>query len=139
MQKKLPESVKDIYLPKALGMVLPVLVDRSRKAVYTFAEYAGAENDFHMRTFTVTGPELIQHNDKWVKAVKITDQPSTGAEPIVLWVDVKGNVLRSRSPDGLISESVTPEAVRRTYPRAKSIIARMNLAEKNIRKRPKTK
>ncbi len=139
MQKKLPESVKDIYLPKALGMVLPVLVDRSRKAVYTFAEYAGAENDFHMRTFTVAGPELIQHNGKWVEAVKITDQPSTGAEPIVLWVDVKGNVLRSRSPDGLISESVTPEAVRRTYPRAKSIIARMNFAEKNIRKRPKSK
>ena len=139
VQKKLPESVKDIYLPKALGMVLPALVDRGAKASYTFAEYAGAENDFHMRTFTVAGPERIQSNGRWVKAVKMTDQPSIGAEPIVFWVDEKGNVLRSRTPDGLLSESATPEAVLRTFPKARSIVAEMNRSARSSRKGPQTK
>ncbi|HDY65908.1 MAG TPA: hypothetical protein ENH84_06725 [Phycisphaerae bacterium] len=138
-QKKLPESVKDIYLPKALGMVLPALVDQGEKATYTFAEYAGAENDFHMRTLTVVGPERIKSNGRWVKAVKMTDQPSIGADPIVFWVDEKGNVLRSQTPDGLRSESATPEAVLRTYPKAKLIVVEMNRSARSARKGPENK
>ncbi|MCD4823125.1 MAG: hypothetical protein K8S55_00830 [Phycisphaerae bacterium] len=127
--KRMPKNVKNIYLPKLAGMLLPRLIDRSKKAAYIFAAYSGAINDFNMRTVKILGPENIQHNDLIVKATKATDQPFVGAETTTLWLDADGNPLWAKSPDGTITEATSRKKILQQFPKAEIIIRKMNQAE----------
>lgn len=124
--KTMPEAVIGMYLPRLVGALLPSLLDRTKPAAYTFAEYDRRVNDFQMRTVAVVGPDRVEQKGKLVPAVKITDQPTADAEPVTFWVDAAGRVLQSRSPDGWVSSSASEEEVLSVYPNARSIITQMN-------------
>lgn len=128
--KELPEKVKNILLPKAIGMLLPKLLDLKLSAAYTFAEYDSMENIFQMRTFKILGPEEVNIGGKVLQAIKATDQPAVNAEPITLWLDEKGNVLRLDTPDGINITAAMRKQVLRIYPKAESIIRQINKASK---------
>lgn len=129
VQKQLPEPVKDIYLPKVLGMILPKLIDRTQVGSYTFAEYNRASNDFDMRTFAVLGPAVLDHQGRNVRTVKCADQPTDNAEPLVLYVDADGQVLRSQTPDGITSSATKEDEVLLNYPKANLVVRALNRAE----------
>jgi hypothetical protein len=135
-KKKIPEKMFGMYLPRAVGTLLPSLLDRTQPAGYTFAEYDRQVNDFQIRTVTVVGPERIDVKGKFVQAVKITDQPAVDSEPLTFWVDENGKVLQSRSPDGLVSVSVRPEDVLRAFPNARAVIAKMNQIQQQTPQTP---
>jgi hypothetical protein len=127
-QTRLPDAVKDIYLPKAVGAILPSLIDLKPGTSYLFAEYTSAENDFVERELQVGQVETITWRGRDIQTVRLTEQ--TGREkPIALWVDGKGNVVRTRTTDGLVTELASQAGVLRNFPRANEIIARMKKAE----------
>ncbi|MCK4602558.1 MAG: hypothetical protein KAU28_08840, partial [Phycisphaerae bacterium] len=55
-KKAVPASLT-FYLPRAIGLLLPRLVDLQEQTSYAFAVYAGDVNDFDMRTLKVIGPD----------------------------------------------------------------------------------
>jgi hypothetical protein len=124
-QRKILGDVKGIYLPYAYGVLLPRVVDLKQPRLYLFATYAADKNDFDMRTFTVAGPSKITMAGKEVDAVKISDKASEDAEPVQMWVDPEGDLLRIQSDDGLLIEKSTHEAVLRRNEKAGSIITQM--------------
>ncbi|MBN1553320.1 MAG: hypothetical protein JXA11_01135 [Phycisphaerae bacterium] len=121
-RKEISGKMIGMYLPKAVGTLLPSLLDPSKPAGYTFAEYDRQMNDFRMRTVTVIGSEQLNGR----QAVKIADQPEADAEAVTYWVDEKGQILQSLSPDGLLSVSTGEQAVLTAYPNARSVIGQMN-------------
>lgn len=125
-RKDIPEMMFGMYLPRAVGTLLPALLDRTNPAGYTFSEYDRQINDFQVRTVMVVGPERIPRNGKLVEVVRITDQPTADAEPVTFWVDPDGKVLQTRSPDGLVSAAASEEDVLNVYPNARAVITRMN-------------
>jgi hypothetical protein len=133
-QRKVPQGVMDIYLPKTVSMVLPRLLDLKQKAAYIFAEYAGDSNDFRMRTFTVVGPGRVRTGEQWVQAVKATDQPTRHSEPVTLWLDEKGLLLRSEAPDGSSQELMPVEEILKIFPNARRELNAMKKAEAKTRK-----
>jgi hypothetical protein len=116
---------KDIYLPEALGALLPRLVDLSEKVAYGFARYDPRSNSFEMRVFTVRGPEDVTLDGKKVKAVNATDQAAADAEPATLLLDAGGNLLRMQTAEGLVMEASTASAVAKRFPEARSMVAKM--------------
>jgi hypothetical protein len=114
-----------IYLPKALGLLLPGLVDLGKTGGYTFAEYSATENDFRMRTFEVVEPEVISAEGKSQAAMKVTDRPNFNTEPTVLWLNTKGKVLRSKNPNGLVNRVAAREEVLEAFPEAEKVIENM--------------
>lgn len=124
-QRKDLGEVKGIYLPYAYGVLLPKVVDLKQPKSYLFATYVAASNDFDMRTFTVVGPSKVTVAGKEVDAVKITDKPSQDAEPVDMWVNSDGELLRVQNADGSVIERATHEAVLRRNPTADTIITQM--------------
>jgi len=116
VQKRLTTSVQKMYLPRALGMVLPRLVDLKRPQVYAFATYTARANALDMRTVTVGGGESITLEARSVKAVRISDRAADDAEPATVWVDAKGVLLRMATPDGLVMDASTRGAIIRRFP-----------------------
>ncbi len=114
-QKEVPKSIRDGYLPQALAAVLPRLIDRSKAGAYAFAVYNPASNDFDMRTISVVGPEEITLAGSKRRSVRLTDQTAFDAEPVDLWVDERGGVLRMASPGGLAMERVDRQTIIRQY------------------------
>lgn len=127
-QKNLSAGVIDLYLPPLVGSLLPALLDRTQPTAYTFASYDRRINDFQMRTVAIVGPETIEHDGRFVPAVKITDQPAADAEAVEMWVDKQGDILQTRSPDGLVSTRVSEKEALRAFPNALAILAEMNQA-----------
>lgn len=123
-QKK-PGVPKDMYLPRALGYMLPRLVDLKTPGAYTFAAYTTETNDLDMRTLTVAGPERIEIAGQTVECVKLMDQLSMADEPATVWVDSTGRLLRMETAEGLVIESASREAVLQKYPNAESLIGAM--------------
>jgi hypothetical protein len=131
VEKTIPRDVTGMYLPKAVGVLLPSLLDRTKTAAYTFAEYDRRKNDFQMRTVSVVGPERIDLRGKFVDAVRITDQPTADAEAVTFWVDETGRVLQSRSPDGFLRVSASQKDVLKVYPNARGVINQLNQTQPN--------
>ncbi len=130
-QKKLPESVKNILLPKAIGILLPKLIDLTQTpAAYTFAEYDSGKNDFRMRTFTVIGSAEVNIDGRIISAIKVTDKPSANAKPLTLWLSSRGEILLSQAPGGLQAEKTTREKVLAIFPKAEAVISQINRASK---------
>ena len=124
-----------IYLPRAIGMLLPRLVDRAKPASYAFATYTSAANDFDMRTFTVVGPEKLTTLGGAIDAVRIQDRPAEDEEPATVWVNSRGELLRLHSADGLVMDVASEAGVLRRFPKAKLIV--LALDGKKPPKKPK--
>lgn len=127
-RKKLPQdlvpqkfSLGDYYLPRAMGVLLPRLVDLSKPAAYSFAIYNTQVNNFDMRTFTIVGAEKITLNQARVDAVKATDQAAPDVEPAELWLSAKGLLLRMTTSDGLVMEATSRAAILERFPKAEEI------------------
>lgn len=118
-KEKVPQ---DIYLPRAMGMLLPRLVDLSKTTAYAFASYTSYENELDMRTLKVLGAEKIETAGGRLDTIRLTDRPAEDEEPIALWVDAKGRLLRMRTADGLVMDVASEAAVLRRFPKAKLVI-----------------
>jgi hypothetical protein len=124
-QRKALGDVKGIYLPYAFGVLLPKVVDLKEPKSYLFATYVARTNDFDMRTFTVVGPSKTTVGGKEVAAVKILDKASEEDDPVEMWVNADGELLRIQGADGLVIEQSNHEAVLRRNANADSIITQM--------------
>jgi len=120
-----PNMSKDVYLPRAIGFLLPRLVDLSKAGSYGFAVYTSEANDFDLRTFTVYGLEKATLAGKEVQAFRATDQVAADAEPATLWLDDKGRLLQMSTPDGLVVQPATKAQVTAAFPNAEAVIKGM--------------
>jgi hypothetical protein len=110
------------YLPRALGMLLPRLVDLSKPAAYAFAGYTTSADDFDMRTFTVAGPGKITLGAQTVDAVKASDQAAADSEAAMLDLSADGTLLRMRIGGGITMEQSTAAAVTRRFGDAEAMV-----------------
>jgi len=122
-KKKVP---REIYLPRALGIVLPRLIDLSQPRAYGFASYTSNVNSFDLRTITVIGPDTILRDGEKIQCVHLTDQSAADAEPVDLWVDAKGNLLRMKTSEGLVIEASSLPRVLKSFYDAESLIAQLD-------------
>jgi len=133
MKKKAAEGVtlrpEDVvipeYLPRVLGRMLGRLVDLSTPAAYAFAVYNAETGGLDMRTWTVVGPETITLGGRSVKAVRVLDRPAQDREPVTVWLDAKGGLLRSRTPEGAVMELSSRPAILARFPAADKLIQGM--------------
>ncbi|MCK5114209.1 MAG: hypothetical protein KAR11_05550 [Phycisphaerae bacterium] len=133
-EKEVPEEVRIILLPKAVGLLFPQLVDLTKHNTgYTFAEYSSDKNTFNMRTFTVVGPEWINVRGKRTLAIKMTDQPYLAAEPAVLWLGKDGMILRCNTGSSTI-ESAMKKQVLAYFPQADAYVKAINQLGKTKKK-----
>ena len=121
-----PPVIRAIYLPRAMGAILPRLVDLKKPATYAFAVYNSSTNDFDMRTFTVVGPQQIDLQARTLSAIRITDRMAADAEVATLWVDGDGVLLRMKTTDGLVMDQSTRTGILRRFPGAQSQIDQSN-------------
>lgn len=113
----------EIYLPRAIGMILPRLLDLSKPAAYAFASYSSQINDFELRTVTVIGPERISIGDRRVDAVRATDVVGANEELATeWWVDAKGLLLRMKSAGDLTVETSSRREIVKLIPAADKYI-----------------
>lgn len=117
---------EDIYLTRAIGMLLPRLVDLTRPGAYAFATYSSQGSRFDMRTFTVVGPAKLKTAAGEIAVVRATDRPAEEEEPSTLYLTPAGYLLKMESPEGLGMVASTEAMVRKKYPKALGIIAAMD-------------
>ena len=117
-KKQLPAG---IYLPQAVGMLLPRLMDLTKPAGYTFAAYNTEGNNFDRRTFTVVGPERISLAGRQIEAIRALDRPAAAEAPATLYLDAQGRLLRMETEDGLVMERSTRSGIVRRFPGAGKI------------------
>jgi len=91
--------------------VLPRLLDKSKPAGYAFAVYNVGAGDYHLRTVRVVGPEQLTLDDKKVAAIRLIDQMSQDAALVDVWVDQAGQLLQTRTSEGLITHRANSRAV----------------------------
>ena len=120
--KAVPPPTAAHYLPRALAVLLPRLVDLAKPAAYAFAGYTTAANDFDMRTFTVAGREKITHGARTVEAIRAADQVAADAEAATLYLRPDGAVLRMQTAAGIVMELAGRSAVLRRFADAESAI-----------------
>ena len=120
--KQMPPPTAGHYLPRALAMLLPRLVDLGAARAYAFAGYTTAANDFDLRTFTVVGPETVTLGAQSHEAIRLTDQLAADAEAATLHVQPGGKLLRMRTAGGLTMELSTHSAIRRRYTDADTLV-----------------
>lgn len=116
------EAPSGNYLPLAMGMILSRLVDLSVPQSYAFISYVAQGNTFATRTLTVEGPDSIVINGQQTPCTRLSDQASADAEPMTVYVDKAGRILRMISADGLTMEANTAPAVAKLFPEAKNIL-----------------
>ena len=110
-QFEVPEPVRPAYLPDAMGVVAPRLIDRSRPGSYGFAVFNPAALGFELRTIVVVGTETITHAGKKVLATHLTDQMADDAPQADLWVDHTGRLLSMTTAEELSIERSSRAAV----------------------------
>ena len=125
--RSLKKPAMDIYIPGALGMVLPRLVDLKVKQSYGFAAYNSAANGIDLRTLTVAGPAKISLAGRHVEAARLVERMAVDAEKAYLWVDSEGEILRMQTTDGLLMERSTRSAVLRRFPKGAEKIQALGL------------
>ena len=114
-----------IYLPRAMGGLLPRLIDLGKAESYAFATYTSSANSFDMRTFTVVGPDRVEIDGKDTEAIRVTDRVAEDTEPATLWLDAKGDLLLMESPDGLTMRRSSRSEVRRLFVDADQLVNAM--------------
>jgi hypothetical protein len=117
---------KDMYLPRAMGVLLPRLVDARTPTGYSFAAYTSEANDFDMRTFEVKGPGKLTVNGAEMDVTLATDQPAADAEAVDLWLGPGGLLLRLKTAEGLMMDLSSREAVFEHFPKAQAILEAMS-------------
>jgi len=123
---RLEDVVIPEYLPRAMGEMLGRLVDLNTPAAYAFAVYNAETRDLEMRTYTVVGPETITLAGRRVQAVRVLDRPAQDQEPMTVWLDAKGGLLRSRTPEGVLMELSNRVTALARFPFADKAILDMN-------------
>ncbi|HUT59629.1 MAG TPA: hypothetical protein VNA25_17420 [Phycisphaerae bacterium] len=119
-----PRETRLPYLPRAIGMVLPRLLDMGKPAAYAFGTYSSEINDFELRTITVIGPQKISLGVRRVDAVHATDVVGANEELATeWWVDAKGLLLRMNTAGELKIESSSREEIVKQVPAAEKYIA----------------
>ncbi len=117
-KKALEPAAALSYLPRALAILLPKLVDLSKPAAYGFATYTTSANDFDLRTFTVIGPAAAPAGAQSSPAVEATDQLAADAAPAAMELTSDGSLLRMTTDAGIVMERSTRSAVLRRFPDA---------------------
>ena len=125
-----------IYLPRAMGTLLPRLVDRSKPKAYSFATYNSSANALDMRTFTVVGADTMRTTTGTIKVTKILDRSAEDQEPSTMWVDANGWLIRLQTVTGLLMDASTEAGVRRYFPKANLVVGALD-GKKIIIKKPK--
>ncbi|MFP3938423.1 MAG: hypothetical protein ACLFVW_08790 [Phycisphaerae bacterium] len=123
--REIPAHVEGIYLPEAIGAMLPRFPDLSQPTTYGFARYDARSNTFEMRQFTVKDSQDVTISGKSVEAVVAADQPSMDAEATELLLDEDGNLLRMTTAEGLVMELSSDAKVTRQFPQARSMVRKM--------------
>jgi len=126
-QITLPEAIRPAYLPAAMGVVLPRLIDRDETGSYGFAVFSSVSKDFQLRTVRVVGPDTVGADGKKVAATRLTDQMAPDAPAGELWVDARGLPIRMRTAEGLITRRSDRAAVTAAF--AKELIRLDKLAK----------
>ena len=125
-KKSMPPEIEVVYLPHAMGHLLPRLVDRSEANVYGFGAYSSEVNDFDLRTFTVIGPQKIDIGGRSVNATALTDQKTADQEPAQVWVDTSGLILKMDTADGLSMQRASLGDVRQHYRSVEALVKAMD-------------
>ena len=125
-QKSIPPKIDVIYLPHAMGHLLPRLADLSQPGVYGFGAYSSEVNDFDLRTFTVKGQEKIDFDGRFVPAIALTDQKTADQDPAEVWVDTNGLILKMDTADGLSMQRASLREVKLQYRDAENLIRAMD-------------
>jgi hypothetical protein len=121
-RKPVPALTAAHYMPRAMGLLLPKLVNLAKPAGYAFAGYTTAADDFDMRTFAVAGPEKITLAAQTVDAVKASDQAAADSEAATLDLTADGTLLRMRIGGGITMDQSTAAAVARRFPDAETMV-----------------
>ncbi|MHC4294044.1 MAG: hypothetical protein ACYSTL_00495 [Planctomycetota bacterium] len=111
----------NVYLPHAVGELLPRLIDLSKPAAYTFAEYNAQKNDFEQRTVAVIGEKVTTLSGNKVRAIRMEDRPTADTPASVLHLDSKGRLLLMRTADGLEMERSSASVIALLFPNASTI------------------
>ena len=122
--QKLSVPLKN-YLPQAIGMLLPRLIDLDRPGSRAFLVYNAEENILDLRTLSVSGPGEFELAGQKLKAVKLLDQPARDAESATLWVERDGNLIRMETPEALVMERSSFAAVKAMFPDTEALIKAM--------------
>ncbi|MFB3891881.1 MAG: hypothetical protein ACE15C_07640 [Phycisphaerae bacterium] len=119
-------SPSESCLPRAVGMLLPRLVDLGKPCAYAFLSYSPQDDIFETRTFTVEGPAAAGDT----KRVRATDQASAVKEPATYILDDKGAVLLVTTPDGLTMEAAKGPDIEKQFAEAKALRQHLTIGEK---------
>ncbi len=121
-QKVLDESVAPSYLPVAMSMMLPRLMDLAKPRSYGFAAYAGYGSELDVSTFTVVGPEEVEFGGREVRGFRATTRAAEDAEEDLLLFDQAGRLLRKDSPGHTVMERSTRQEVLERFPPAREML-----------------
>ncbi|MBI5723306.1 MAG: hypothetical protein HZA50_05060 [Planctomycetes bacterium] len=124
------------YLPRAMAVLLPALIDLNKPASYSFATYSGEINSLELFTLTVAGRQTITMDGKAVQAFRLTQQDKDDSDENSLWVDSAGKLLRIVDAEGFVTERSTEKAVLNLFPTAIKDMA--ETADPNVRKKTET-
>lgn len=126
----IPAIIQPIFLPTAVGMILPRLVDSAQGRRYTFGTYDASTDTFPMRIFSLEGTEVMKHNGRMIRAIKARDRREFYHEPVTVYLDESGTVLLERNQQGHTVRAVDGASVLREFPRPspKTIIRALNSA-----------
>lgn len=117
--KKVPQ---DIYMPMAMSLLLPRMVDLRAKGTYSFARYAPQDNSFDVHTMAVGPLEGIEGNDGPVQARRLEIQLAEDAPPETLWINESGMILRWITASGCIATPSDKAGVLSACPQAKDMV-----------------
>jgi hypothetical protein len=111
------------FLPKAMEMILPRLIDLGERGAYSFATYNSRTNKFDMRTFIVHGPtEIKLPNGSKMRVIRCQDQSHWDKEPATLYLKPDGTLVRMMTSGGFVVERSSEKEVRRTFPAARRFL-----------------
>ncbi len=106
-------SVPDAYLSQALGSVLGRLLPRD--------EQRRREFSYYFYNYTQATPQLTQRTDQWEPhdngQWRLTTHLNVDSPPIVSIYTADGEFVRTRRPDGTITEPARIEDIRRLWQR----------------------
>ncbi|MFP4107349.1 MAG: hypothetical protein ACLFVU_14860 [Phycisphaerae bacterium] len=112
---KKPQVPEKIYLPRAMAELLPRLVDLNKTGKYIFAHYSPEINRFDMRTVAVQGGDRVEVNGQVRSAVRLSDQRAADIDPVLLWVDKEGKLLKMEVGGGVALEAADRANIMKSY------------------------
>jgi len=111
----IPDAIGPAYMPVAMAAIAPRLIDRSKPQSYGFAVFNPVAGAFDLRTIGVIGPASLKTAGGEVQATRLTDQKADDAPVVQEWVDAAGRLLHTKSPEGMVIQRSTQEAVVKAF------------------------